>query len=158
MIEKVISGGQTGVDIAGLKAAKTVGIPTGGYMPYNCRTLDGPKPEYVQEYGIDVIPTTSYPARTLLNVQDSDFTIRIARDWQSPGERLTAKYLREERKPCFDVHLVDIDNPLVMLSLVRKILDDDYRVINIAGNSEQTCPGIEEVAYEFLLKVFKRCK
>jgi hypothetical protein len=33
MIGKVISGGQTGVDQAALRAAKACGIPTGGWAP-----------------------------------------------------------------------------------------------------------------------------
>jgi hypothetical protein len=33
MLERVISGGQTGADQAGLAAAKRLGVPTGGFMP-----------------------------------------------------------------------------------------------------------------------------
>lgn len=33
MIEKIISGGQTGVDMAALKAAVKAGIPHGGWCP-----------------------------------------------------------------------------------------------------------------------------
>jgi hypothetical protein len=33
MIERVISGGQTGADQAGWRAARAAGIPTGGFMP-----------------------------------------------------------------------------------------------------------------------------
>jgi hypothetical protein len=33
MLRKVISGGQTGVDLAGLDAAREAGILTGGYCP-----------------------------------------------------------------------------------------------------------------------------
>jgi len=35
MVEKVISGGQTGVDRMGLEVAKELGIPTGGTAPPN---------------------------------------------------------------------------------------------------------------------------
>lgn len=50
MIEKVISGAQTGADVAGLKAAKACDILTGGFIPKRYKTLDGPKPEYEELY------------------------------------------------------------------------------------------------------------
>jgi hypothetical protein len=40
-IVKVISGGQTGVDIAALWAAKALGFQTGGMMPKGWRTRGG---------------------------------------------------------------------------------------------------------------------
>ena len=45
MIRKVISGGQTGVDRAGLDAAVNAGIPIGGYCPKGRRAEDGVIPE-----------------------------------------------------------------------------------------------------------------
>jgi hypothetical protein len=33
MLEKVVSGGQTGADQGGLRAARLAGIPTGGWAP-----------------------------------------------------------------------------------------------------------------------------
>ena len=46
MIDRVISGGQTGADQAGWRAAKASGIPTGGWMPKGFLTEDGPRPEF----------------------------------------------------------------------------------------------------------------
>ncbi|HJT77421.1 MAG TPA: putative molybdenum carrier protein, partial [Gemmataceae bacterium] len=42
MLERVISGGQTGADQAGLAAAKACGIPTGGWMPKGFLTVAAP--------------------------------------------------------------------------------------------------------------------
>jgi len=39
--EKVISGGQTGADQAGLVAAARFAIPTGGWMPHGFETAEG---------------------------------------------------------------------------------------------------------------------
>ena len=52
MIEKVISGGQTGADEAGLFAAKEFGIKTGGWMPRKFLNERGENPEYAELYGI----------------------------------------------------------------------------------------------------------
>ena len=45
MIDKIISGGQTGVDRAGLDAALEAGIPVGGYCPKGRLAEDGTVPE-----------------------------------------------------------------------------------------------------------------
>lgn len=41
MIEKVISGGQTGADVGGVLAARLHHIKTGGWMPKGWKTLNG---------------------------------------------------------------------------------------------------------------------
>ena len=41
---KIISGGQTGVDRAGLDAARKLGMSYGGYIPKGRRTEDGKLP------------------------------------------------------------------------------------------------------------------
>ena len=45
MIEKVVSGGQTGANRAGLDAAMEAGIPVGGYCPKVRLVEDGTVPE-----------------------------------------------------------------------------------------------------------------
>ena len=42
MIEKIISGGQTGVDRAALDVALELGIPCGGWCPKGRKAEDGP--------------------------------------------------------------------------------------------------------------------
>ncbi len=44
MIEKIISGGQTGGDRAGLDVAIELGIPHGGLIPKGRKTEEGPLP------------------------------------------------------------------------------------------------------------------
>jgi hypothetical protein len=75
MLERVISGFQTGADIAGIYAARAHGIPTGGAMPRGFLTEEGPRPEFAELYGAVELPSSSYPARTERNVRDSDGTI-----------------------------------------------------------------------------------
>jgi integrase len=63
MLEKVITGGQTGGDQAGWRSAREFGIPTGGWMPLRFLTEDGPMASlrkrgrtwyfrYVDTYGV----------------------------------------------------------------------------------------------------------
>jgi len=48
MLERVISGGQTGADQAGWRAARASGIPTGGAMPGGFLTEDGARPDFAE--------------------------------------------------------------------------------------------------------------
>ena len=45
MIEKIISGGQTGADRAALDVAIKLGIPHGGWIPKGRKTEDGTLPQ-----------------------------------------------------------------------------------------------------------------
>ena len=85
----VISGAQTGADIAGLWAAKLFGIPTGGWAPKNFLTLIGEHPEMAKTFGIKE-HARSYAGRTVENLKMSDFTI-VCASVMSAGSKLTIK-------------------------------------------------------------------
>jgi len=72
MIKKIIPGGQTAADRAALVVALEFGIPHGGWMPRDRISGNGPLPD---EYQLQVMPTDSYPKRTVQNVIDSDGTL-----------------------------------------------------------------------------------
>ena len=97
-LKKVISGAQTGADIAGLEVAKKFGLETGGLMPFGYKTQDGPKTEYREMYGVEMHQSSSYVPRTRANVRDSDGTIRLAFDFESRGEVCTKKAIDDYKK------------------------------------------------------------
>lgn len=160
MITRIISGGQTGVDIAALRAAKSLGIPTGGTMPKGWRTLAGPKPEYADLFGMKESSFRDWAPRTIANVIAGDVTLRIAQDLHSPGERCTLNALRNAKRDHFGIsldviigaHPRQLDTCVEWLRGYGRCL-----TINVAGNSEQTAPGIEAVAEEILRDIFSRC-
>jgi hypothetical protein len=151
-LEKVISGGQTGADQAGLRAAKQFDLATGGFMPRGWRTLRGPQPQFQAEYGMVEHHDPGYPARTESNVRASDGTIRFAKKWSSTGERCTLGAIKWINKPYIDV---DIRKPLRALDVAIWLKDNNIRVVNIAGNAEETAPGVGEFTEQFLVDVFK---
>lgn len=170
MLEVVRSGYQTGVDFAAIVAAKECGLKTTGYIPKGFKTLDGPRPQYAKLYGAVEHSSSGYNHRTWDNVQMSDGTLRFASNFKSPGEICTLNAIKSWRKPYLDVHLDK--SGLFLMSPVTKckflttdhdiksyILDwikvNDIKILNVAGNSEKTCPGIYSVVYEFLKEVFK---
>ena len=58
MLKKIISGGQTGADRAGLDVAIKKGIPHGGWIPKGRKTEDGTLPT---KYNLSEMTPTSYP-------------------------------------------------------------------------------------------------
>lgn len=152
LLEQIISGGQTGADLAGLIAAHGCGLKTGGWMPKGFLTLDGPCPELAKRFGLQEHTSSNYPPRTRRNVQMSDATLRIARLWHTPGERATLKYLVQYGKPFLDV---GIDAPPSAIDVAGWLQLKRVRILNVAGNSEQTAPGIEKLAVRYLQEVFR---
>lgn len=175
MIERIISGGQNGVDQAALRAARAVGIATGGWAPRGWMTLDGSAP-WLADYGLREHVAPGYPPRTEANVRDSDAALRMAVDFESPGERCTLRMIDRHKKPCADVLLVvdrthggyrvvsivvdgvqlpffDVRGYKALVTWVRR-----YRVINVAGNSERTASGIGATAESLLRELFMECK
>ena len=142
MIEKIISGGQTGADIAGLKFAKDIGIPTGGSAPTGFMTEAGSRPELRDLYNLMELKG-SYEDRTLQNVMDADGTIIFA-EKMTDGSQLTLDTCIKEKKP----HLVNPSRE----EFLTWISDNDIRVLNIAGNRESGAPGIEKRVYNYLQK------
>lgn len=158
MLRKIISGGQTGVDIAALRAAKIVGLETGGTAPHGFRTLDGAAPWLGTKFGLVADVSSYYPPRTRANVRDSDGTLQIAEAFDSPGELCTAKAIRELDKPVFRVFkkvVSERTEPQLLMDIADWIETHEISVLNVAGNSEQTAPGIEAWAEVFLEKAFR---
>lgn len=124
MIEKVISGGQTGVDRIALEVAKKLGIPTGGMAPKDYWTEKGPDPT-LKEFGLTEDTNRGYLTRTIHNLMNSDATV-IYGDATSPGSHQTIQYCQQYMKP----YLI---NP-PMEEFVGFMIKNNVKILNIAGN------------------------
>ncbi|MBP5544028.1 MAG: putative molybdenum carrier protein [Kiritimatiellae bacterium] len=156
---KIVSGGQTGVDRAGLVAAMSQGIPFGGWVPKGRIAEDGVVPP--EFYAMREWPKSGYRARTRANVVDSDATLILADVLPiSTGTALTAKFAVEVGRPFKIVRLGDADAVSQirnwMHSLENSILQENYGqiVLNVAGPRESRSPGIFERAKRVLTEVF----
>lgn len=130
MINKVISGGQTGADTAGLAAAYDLGIKTGGTAPLFYRIQkftgeDSTNPELGSKYGLSEDEAYNWAPRTKKNVIDSDGTVWIGYA-DSDGGRLACATCRDQGKPL-------IINPSVE-ELRKWIIQNNIDVLNVAGN------------------------
>jgi putative molybdenum carrier protein len=75
MLDKIISGGQSGADQAGWRAAKAFGVLSGGWMPRGFLTEEGPHREFADECGATEQPADSVRDRTEQNVLAADATL-----------------------------------------------------------------------------------
>lgn len=109
MLERVFSGGQTGGDIAGLRAAKKCGIPTGGFAAkgWLMENVNGrgnvSAPWLADDFGLVECQEGNtvaerYVARRRANVAASDGTVLFFKDW-TPGTKGVLADLGELRKP-----------------------------------------------------------
>jgi hypothetical protein len=151
MLERVISGGQTGADQAGWRAAKSAGIPTGGAMPKGFLMEDGPRPELAALYGAHELDSEEYPARTEANVKASDGTLWFGSP-HTPGGRCTMDCCFRAGKALL---IVPLEGATVRPSeAARWIAANQIRVLNVAGNRESAAPGIGARVEAFLVRVF----
>jgi hypothetical protein len=154
MLEKVISGAQTGVDRAGLIAAKNCGLETGGFVCKNNKTEKGFEPELIPLYGLTEINSLDYNKRTLANVHAADSTWILYRGRLTLGSAITIKYCEQLKKPYMEIQLewlYDI-TPILKAFLIKHAV----KVLNIAGQRESKAPGIEQEVQNILMKVFKK--
>ncbi len=155
MIRKVISGGQTGVDLAGLDAAVNAGIPIGGYCPKGRLAEDGTIPD---KYPMIELESPESYYRTEQNVIQSDGTLILNKGMVSEGTKLTHDFTVRYGKPSLIVQL-DADQIIEPAHVVRWVKGQLINTLNIAGPRESKCPGgIHSEAYAYLDKVFALLK
>ena len=146
--EKIVSGGQTGVDRAALDTAQALGIPRGGWCPKGRKAEDGPIPE---RYPVAETESAAYEERTRRNVGDSDATLILAPGPLSGGTGLAAETAAAQGKPCL------VADPLISVPDAQFVADwlaeNEVRVLNVAGPRESAQPGIYRAAADFLAQV-----
>jgi hypothetical protein len=148
-VEKIISGGQTGVDRAALDIALELGIPCGGWCPKGRKSEDGPIPN---RYPLRETGSASYPVRTAKNVQESDGTLVLTMGPPMGGTALTIKLAKEKRKPFL---VFDLKNGGAPLFFRNWLLTNQIKILNIAGPRESEWPGVYRQASEFLRALFE---
>ncbi|WP_168566103.1 putative molybdenum carrier protein [Crateriforma spongiae] len=144
---RIVSGGQTGVDRAGLDVAIDLGLEHGGWCPAGRLAEDGRVPS---RYHMTEHRSPMYPPRTEQNVIDSDATLILYLGKLSGGTLLTKRLADKHRKPAMTLKL----NSESMDRVRRWLADVRPETLNVAGPRESSCPGIERSAAEFLHQVF----
>lgn len=150
-MKKIISGGQTGADIASVDAAIECNLPYGGWIPKGRKCEDGTVPARYTEF--QELTRGGYPKRTEQNIIDSDGTVIFSRGTLSSGSALTAKLCKQHEKPWIYIDLnVDADN----VHLLRDwLIEWDIQILNVAGSRESKHPGIHDQVKKILSFILK---
>lgn len=163
-ISKVGSGGQLGVDMAGLDAAIESGISIGGTASAGYVQSPADKTKLVNlelrdKYGLKEGTTRKrtgqygeyddiYHDRTIANAQEFDATLWFGTE-TSPGGKLTLGKEAQKNKPPVLVNPTNVDE------IIQWLKKYNIHTLNIAGNREWTNPGIYESSKQMLLELFK---
>lgn len=147
--QRIISGGQTGVDRAALEVALALGIEHGGWCPRGRLSEDGSIPS---RYELVECDSANYRVRTELNVLDGDATLILHRGPLRGGTLLTKRLAVSHGKPC----RCFVVQPSAVEAAGQWLRSELPRVLNVAGPRESLSPGIEQQAAEFLLAVLAR--
>lgn len=157
---KVISGGQTGVDQAALQAAIDSDIKHGGWCPPARVCEIGKIPERYhliettdeRDLSALEIPRSQ---RTIWNVRDSDgvliFFDEKGSELQSDkGTKLALETANNLGKPFL---IIDISKKVSVTEIANRISLNNIEVLNVAGPSENTSPGIYDRVYEVMQEI-----
>ena len=146
-LQKIVSGGQSGVDRGALDAAMEARFPHGGWCPRGRLAEDGP---IDRRYALTETDSAQYAVRTERNVFDSDATLILCRGPLTGGTLLTRQLAERDGKPLL---VVDLDLPLDVQPARRFISEHDVRVLNVAGPRESSSAGISARAAEFVARL-----
>jgi hypothetical protein len=156
IVDRIISGGQTGVDRSALDVAIFLEIPHGGWCPRNRLAEDGEIPDH---YQLQETAATDYSVRTEQNVLEGDGTLVLFYQDLNGGTLLTVKYCKRHRRPVMIVDLSDDwddeENSKILEQVRMWLGNESIRCLNVAGPRESNVPGINRIAERFLLKVLQ---
>jgi hypothetical protein len=153
MIERLISGGQTGVDRAALDAALEKGFPCGGWCPQGRRAEDGRIPP---QYPLREMASPSYPPRTERNVLDSDGTLVLYRQRPDQGTGLTMRLAHKHGRPLLVVDLEKETPRQASARILEWSRAHGIAALNVAGPRASHDPEVYALALEVMRELLQR--
>lgn len=165
MIEKIVSGGQTGVDQTALRWAIENDVPHGGWCPKDRIAENGRIPD---AFDLVETPRTAYKQRTRWNVRDSDATVLLTTEPElKTGTLNTSGIARNLEKPW--IHLypplpINPDDPesfvleamMAGKELTAFVAMHNVKTLNVAGPRESNDPGAISWTHAVLSAAFAK--
>ena len=144
---KLVSGGQSGADIAALDFALEHGLPHGGWCPRGRNAEDG---TIDAKYQLKETPSEEYPQRTEWNVRDSDGTVVFSiAATPTGGSKKTVEVAYMHHKPVLHLARDGGGELSAAQALVNFIKDHRIQVLNVAGPRASKEPEV----YAFVKRV-----
>jgi Circularly permutated YpsA SLOG family len=156
MLEKIVSGGQTGVDRGALDAALAASFPCGGWCPQGRRAEDGAIPE---RYPLDEMSVPGYRPRTRQNVIDSDATLIVFFGAPSGGTLETLRIAEGVGRPVLTLDASSKPVEIAAVEAAAFIEQNAIATLNVAGPRESTHAGSGDYARALvsrLLEIVRR--
>lgn len=146
-LNKIVSGGQTGVDRGALDAALAAGFPCGGYCPADRTAEDGRIPE---RYPVTELEGAGYRQRTIQNIVGSDATLIIYSETITGGTKLTLSQCRRKNRPFLLIDAQEVSAARAAERIAAFVDEHEVGVLNVAGPREGKWPGARDFTFEAL--------
>jgi hypothetical protein len=154
MLEKIVSGGQTGADRAAWDVALERGLRIGGWVPHGRLAEDGRIPD---RYPDLLEADSAEPAvRTVRNVRDSDATLVVSHGALSGGSLLAFAEAVRRGVPVLHLDRAALSRRDAVERLREWLRLVDPRVLNVAGPRASHDPAIAAEVAALLRAVLPR--
>ena len=151
LLQKIVSGGQTGADRAALDWAIARDVPHQGWCPAGRKSEDG---EIDSRYRVRETPSANYIVRTEWNVRDSDGTVILStRPQLTRGSAATERLARKLGKPVIRICAADFDPGEILRQFVE---DHRIQTLNVAGPRASHDPDVCDFVFAVLDAAFLR--
>jgi hypothetical protein len=149
----IVSGGQTGADLAALDFAIRAGLPHEGWCPRGRLAEDG---RLDSCYNLRETSSSKYDERTRWNVRDSDATLAVTiKPKATGGTELTLGIARQLGKPYLHIARDTIESlESAAASVVEFIAEHHVTRLNVAGPRASQEPEVAEFVNSILLTAF----
>lgn len=150
-LKKIVSGGQTGADRAGLDFAIENDLPHGGWVPRGRLAEDGVIPG---RYQVTETQSSAYAERTEKNVMDSDGTLIFSHGPLAGGSELTQKLAQRHGRPFLHMDLNGVDEFYAAFEIMHWLRRHGIEILNVAGSRASKDPDIYYATFHILEAVY----
>ena len=148
MINKIISGGQPGVEIAALDVAIGLGLPHEGWAFRRRDEKDRPFPE---QSNLKTIDLPSYHLRLEKNITVSDGVVILTYGQLVIGTKVIKELAGKNQKPCLSINLTECSINHAISSIRKWLTSNNIKTVYFTGSK----PVGEFKIYEETVQIIK---
>jgi hypothetical protein len=140
VLERIVSGGQTGADRAALDVALERGLAVGGWVPKGRLAEDGRIPD--RYAGLRETESTDPAVRTARNVRDADATLVVSHGPLRGGSLLTVEEAERAGRPLLHLDLDAMPHAEAVRRLAAWLRTVEPTTLHVAGPRASEDPAI----------------